>query len=502
MIVTQQQIDRLHRQLAFWLKRWRRDPVAYAIEHLGMIPTYQQAQICRAIPTHRFVAVKSGHGIGKSTVAGMLSNWYLDTHSRPDSLTRIPITGAGGSQLESTFWSELVKTNNMKWPFIKDKYSVGTDRIYNIENPKQWFAVLRTARPENPDALQGFHDCFFVIDEASAIHDKIFEVARGAMGDPNCYGLMMGNPTKKSGYFFNAFQGSAVWKTFTFSSEDSLYEKEYSYEYVDPFGRIIIITHRGRQTAAWVQDMEKEFGRNSNTFRIRVLGEFANQGEDLIIEDRWTENVFVNPKSEDKERKRVMGVDVAWTGDDNSGVVIRKGNNVEFLQEWHGCDPIETSEKVQLIQQEWNCDRIYIDTNGIGAGTYADLKREKYPVYAVNVSEKAPEDSSKFKPRRLRDALWWYAREFIRLNPVHFSGSKDDDIWKKLQRELNIPTYKIKDGKIVAESKDDLKKRGLKSPNLADAYNMTMLYDRETTPLKMAKKKKKKKKKYASWKVV
>ena len=508
MRVSQKFIDKLHFNLAFWLKRWERDPVAYAIEYLGLIPTYQQAKVLRALVTYRFVAAKSGHGIGKSVLAAIATNWYLDTKHRPDLLTRVAITGSGGSQLESTFWSELSRLNNMKWRFLKDQYTVKTDRMYNIENPNQCFAVLRTARQDNPDALAGFHDCLFIIDEASAIPNKIFEVARGAMGDPNCYGLMLGNPTKLSGYYYDAFQGSEVWKCFTFSSEDSLYEEEYSYHYVDSFGNLIEITHRGRQTKAWVSDMEKDFGRNSNVFKIRVLGEFASLGEDLVIEPRWTENIFTNPPQEDtKNRKRVMGVDVAWKGDDNSAVVIRQGNEVLFIQEWHGADPTETSERVQLIQQEWKCHKIFVDANGVGAGTYSDLKREKEPVVAVNVSETPPEDfktQGKFKPKTLRDSLWWNSREFIRINPVSFAGNAEHEDWKKLKKELSIPTYEIKGGKIIVESKDAMRKRGLKSPNFADAFNMTMLYDREGKPLPLAAnaQKKKKKKKRPNWKVI
>ena len=63
---------------------------------------------------------------------------------------------------------------------------------------------------------------------------------------------------------------------------------------------------------------------------------------------------------------------------------------------------------------------------------------------------------------------------------VKFAGLPEDKAWKQLKHELLAPTYKIMSGKVVAESKDEMKKRGLRSPNLADALNTTFFQDYET----------------------
>jgi hypothetical protein len=93
-MVTPYEIVRVEKSLCFYLRRWYRSPLAYVIEHIGDIPTHQQAQILKAFEHHNFVAVKSGHGIGKSKLTGWLVNWWLDTRGK-----RAPITGAGGDQL-------------------------------------------------------------------------------------------------------------------------------------------------------------------------------------------------------------------------------------------------------------------------------------------------------------------------------------------------------------------------------------------------------------------
>ena len=93
-------------------------------------------------------------------------------------------------------------------------------------------------------------------------------------------------------------------------------------------GDIQIITVNGRQTQAWVDDMKEEFGEHSNTFKIRVLGEFGSGNADLLVEPQWLKDAYLQVPIRDKKRKRVMGVDVGYTGDDDSGVVIRQGDDV------------------------------------------------------------------------------------------------------------------------------------------------------------------------------
>ena len=101
-----------------------------------------------------------------------------------------------------------------------------------------------------------------------------------------------------------------------------------------------------------------------------------------------------------------------------------------------------------------------------------------YPVIKVHCSESAPADKDG-ECRTLRDWLWWKSRKFFRSRPVHFDGLPEDPVWKQMKMELLAPTYKIASGKVVAESKDDMKKRGLRSPNLADALNTTFFQDYE-----------------------
>ncbi len=495
MRLSQIQLDKMQKDLAFWIKRWSEYPLAYVIECVGDIPTYQQAEILNAVPEYRFVSGVSGHGIGKSKLTGWMVNWYLDCHARPGRLTRVPITGAGGSQLNSTMWAEVNTVNDAKWPFLGKRYKINDEMMYCLESPKTWFAVLRTARVENPDALQGFHECFFVIDEGSAVPDKIFEVARGAMGDPGSYGLMLGNPTRTSGYMYEAHHNpDSVWHCMQFSSEDSIAEEEYSYDYVDPMGNIITITHNGRQTRKWVKDMKTEFGENSNVYRIRVLGKFANESQDLVVESRWLNDIENNPKNaENAKHLKIMGVDVGYTSDP-SGAVIRQGMEIYHIEEWKcNGDTTITEDKVIKLQEEFECDKIGVDPIGVGAGVYDNLRKKGLPVYKADVREVAPTPNDA-KCDKLRDWLWWKCRHFFQKCTVHINSSINSDTLKKLKKEVCYPTYTTEGNKLKVESKKDMKKRGLKSPNIADALNITFLQDFPKEVVKHNPKNKRKKK--------
>ena len=477
--LTPAEIERVRSELRFWLRRWRGSPLSYVIEMLGDVPTHQQAEILRAFERHPFVAVASGHGIGKTRLMGWLVNWWLDTRGKV-----APITGAGGDQLGVTVWKEVADTCRRKWPWLADRYDCLTEELRCKEDPLISRAVLRTARPDNNDALQGFHDCMFFIDEGSGVRDAIFEVASGAMGDPGNHGFMAGNPTKTSGYMYRVFHGKTFWHCLQFSSEDSLSTEEYAYPYVDPMGELRMIKCRGRQTPEWIQAMRDQYGLTSNVYRYRVLGQFANEGNDFIVPGEEIEKAWTQRPPGSVRHPRRLGVDPAWMGDDDTGVVVREGERILHAESWHGFDLVESFERVKILFNEWKCDYIHVDAIGVGAGLHDmfahSICRGKigYPVIKVMASERAPDDGEA-SCRTVRDWLWWRCRQFFRTKAPVFVGTPQTGAFGQLAQEIGEPTYKITGGRVVAESKDDMKKRGLKSPNLADALNLTFYGDAE-----------------------
>jgi hypothetical protein len=236
--------------------------------------------------------------------------------------------------------------------------------------------------------------------------------------------------------------------------------------------------------------MRTDYGVNSNTYRVRVLGEFANMGRDQVVEDRFLERVFshglgkLGKEKHKRTYKRRMGIDPAWTGDDDTGVVIREGDEILHVESWHGFDIVESFQRAKIIFDEWDCDALHVDAVGVGAGLFDIFRHTNYkggmgyPAIKVMCNESSPVDEDG-ECAKLRDWLWWKCRKFFRARNVKFAGRPDDPAWKQLVDEIMAPTYKIQNGKIKVEGKDEMKTRGLRSPNLADALNLTFFEDFE-----------------------
>lgn len=431
---------------------WRQiGPAEFAREVLGATPTAQQIEAGKAIVERRRVSIRSGHGTGKSTFLAWCVLWFLACYFP----AKIPATAPTGHQLDDVLWSEIAKWHRImsdRMPVFAAEFVWSAERFCLKSAPNESFAVARTARPEKPEALQGFHaeNILFLIDEASGVADNVFEVAEGALSTEGAFVVMTANPTRQSGYFFDSHHKMrAQWAALHWSGEDSpMVSRQY------------------------VENMEKKYGRHSPIFKVRVLGEFVMAADGVISLELCEAARIrdVEPSTPDV----VWGIDVARFGDDSSAIAKRQGNvQIEPVREWWGKDTMQT---VGIIKAEWDKtpDRlrpraINVDVIGIGAGVVDRLKEMELPVVGVNVAEaESANANSDVQFNRLRDELWWKGRLWLEAKDCKLA---DDD---ETIGELTTPTYTIlSNGRIQVERKDDLKKRGVKSPNRADAWLLT-----------------------------
>ena len=260
--------------------------------------------------------------------------------------------------------------------------------------------------------------------------------------------MMCGNPTRSDGYFYDAFHNDRdKWHCMTVSCEDG--------EYVDP---------------KFISDMADKYGENSNVFRVRVLGEFPTQSDDVLlplhlVEDATRRDVEAGPTT-----PVVWGLDVARFGSDRSALAKRQGNIlIEPIKTWQNKDLMELAGIVlaeyDAVPYSMRPQAIYIDAIGLGAGLADRLRELDLPAVAVAVSETA---SLKDRFNRLRDELFWSAREWFEARDCYMP---EDDT---LIAELTGIRYKyLSSGKLKIESKDEMKKRGQRSPDTADAFVLT-----------------------------
>jgi hypothetical protein len=417
------------------------DPVGFAREVIGCKPTKDQVQILEAVAQHGHVAVRSGHGIGKSTAMSLVALWFLAT--RPHS--KIPMSAPTSHQLFDILWSEMIKWyHQMKKPY-KDMFAYTSEMFYHKNYRESWAIFPRTARPDKPESLQGFHakHLLFLLDEAAGIDNRIFEVAEGALTSKDNFVLMAGNPTRLSGFFYDAFhRDRRIWKTMYFSSLDSpLVNKKYP------------------------KRMAKKYGETSNVYRVRVLGDFPTSEEDQLIGVDLLEAAVDRhiPLSGDL----TWGLDPARFGSDATALVKRRGDTVLSISTVRGYNTMQTvGWVVSQVEDDGNRpSTIFVDTIGIGGGIADRLRELGYPAVDVNVGEKSGTPDKYFN---LRAELWCAYRDW--LAEGHCSLPDDE----ALIAESSTIKYSFDSaGRIKIEKKEDMKKRGLPSPDRADALCLT-----------------------------
>lgn len=419
----------------------------FVLDELCQSPDPWQVEALQAIERHSHVAIRSGHDVGKTALMAWTAIWYLLTHFP----CIVPVVANTRQQLRDVTWAEIGRWTRRLRPELRARLDIGIERIALRDNPEMAFMVARAASKDNPEALQGFHsqNLLFLLEEASGIDDIVFEVARGALASRHAKVLMIGNPTRTGGYFHAAFHGSRdVWHCMH-----------------------VPWAPRPWTSPAYPDEVAREYGERSNVYRVRVLGEFPISMDDAVIPLEWIEPAVDRDVALKPHRGITWGLDVG-RGGDASCLVKRHGNHVlEPAILWKDADTMVIAGRVARQWRETPADRrpasINVDVIGIGAGVHDRLRELGLPSVGINVGEtQSLDDPERFL--RLRDELWFRAREWFQQRDCVIPHDA------LLIGELSAPSYRLtSSGKIKVESKDEMKERGLRSPNAADAFCLT-----------------------------
>jgi len=421
------------------------NPVLFVETIIGAKPQKWQADALMAVARNDRVSIKSGHGVGKTAFQSWLVLWWLLTHYP----CKVAVTANTAHQLSDVLWTEIDKWARSLPEGFKNLLEFKSDKI-SLKGASDSFAVARTSRRENPEALQGFHseNMLFICEEASGIPDVVFQVGEGAMSTQGAKTVMCGNPTRSDGFFYESFHNQRhMWHNITVSCHDA---STVSPEFLD--------------------NMSAKYGEESNVYRVRVLGEFPTQSDDVLVPLYIVEEATKRDIEPSPTTPTVWGLDVARFGGDRSALAKRQGQVlIEPIKTWQNKDLMELAGIVLTEYEACNYQNrpqaIYIDAIGLGAGLADRLRELDLPAVAVSVSETA---SLKERFGRLRDELFWNAREWFEGRDVKIP---EDDT---LIQEITGIRYKyLSTGKLKVESKDEMKRRGHRSPDVADAFVLT-----------------------------
>lgn len=389
------------------------------------------------------IAVASGHGIGKSALVGMVTTWAMSTCPE----TRIVVTANTEGQLRTKTWPEISKwvrlASNADW------WAVPAMSMYEREHEKSWRADAVPWSANNTEGFAGLHNegkrIVLIYDEASGIDDLLWEVSEGALTDSNTeiIWLAFGNPTQNTGRFRQCFGSHRhLWKTHQIDS------------------RTVEGTNR-----EYLEGLVTTYGEDSDFVRVRVRGVFPRAGVSQFIPIDVVEAAQTRQITADPGAPMVLGVDIARFGDDQSVIRGRKGRDGRVIKpiKWRGMDTVFSANRIAEAIDTYRPDGVFIDGGGVGGGVVDILKNRGYRVIEVNFGG-TPRDEKKYANKRAE--MYGEARDWM------VTGAIDTD--QQLADDLTGPEYAYdKDGRIQLEKKADMKKRGLASPDDADAFVLT-----------------------------
>lgn len=428
------------------LLRLRDDPSLFVRNIIGAEPQEWQQRALNLIRDNDRVSIVSGHGTGKTTYLAWLCLWWLTTRHP----VKIAMTANTANQLSDVLMGEIANWTRRMHPAFRDQLEFRADKI-SLKGSPDSAVYARVSRKEQPESLQGFHspNMLFIIDEASGVPDIIFEVGQGSLSTPGAKIVMTGNPTRTSGFFWASHNTQAHrWATMRVSCMDA--------DTVRP---------------EFIEEMREMYGEDSNQFRIRVLGEFGTADDDTIIPAHLVDAAIARDVEPIAGIQPVWGLDVARFGADRTALAKRRGNTlIEPIKSWQDKDLMQICG---IVLQEYDAcsydDRpseILVDVIGLGAGVVDRLREMDFcEVRGINVSKSAALNE---KYVRQRDELWFRLREWLEARDCSMPA---DDL---LKSELVSPRFSFQsNGKLKVESKDQMKRRGMRSPDLADALVLT-----------------------------
>jgi hypothetical protein len=468
-----------------YINTWKADWNKFAREYFRVTLDPDQAAILEAIQHNRRVSVRSGTARGKDFVAAVASLCFLYLHYP----SKVILTAPTDRQVKKIMLSEVKKLYNKALFPLGGK--VLNDAI-TFEKDSTWYLLGFKSSDENTESWTGFHspNLMVVVTEASGLSQTTFDAIEGIL-QGNSRLVLCFNPNRASGEAYNSTR-SKLYKSFKLNCLNSPNVKakkiiipgQVDYKWVKEKldkGWATPIKETQINKAKHDFQFEGTWYRPTDLFRIKVLGEFPEQSEDILIPLSWIE--AANEKWERISKNEeilqqylsqtlYLGADIAGMGRDLTSLCHRYENYVHRFEPVSSNDHMVASGTIKQILKRKN-SYAFIDTIGEGAGVYSRLDEQgvknaiscKGSYHAKGLTDITGE----YKFLNLRAYMYWALRDAINPNnPNSLALPKDED----LTQELTETKWEFgSDGKIKIEPKEKIKERIGRSPDKADSLS-------------------------------
>lgn len=448
-------------------RQWIGDPVSWLQGRLGEFAWSKQQDILRSVAAHRRTAVHSCHESGKSYIAARVAAWWIDTHKPGEAF--VVTSATTGDQVKAVLWREigraqsklgLGRSNQTEW-YLNVAQANGMSR-------EELVAIGRKPSDYNPTAFQGIHARFVLVifDEAAGIPGgtsdqphSLWEAADSLIANDASRFLAIGNPDDPQSEFAEVCKPGSGWNVLGI---DAFETPNFTGEYTPEAVKQVLI---GK---TWVEEKRKKWGEDNPLWLSKIRGQFPAKTVDGLIPTAWITAAQARtlPKGEPRE----LGVDVGAGGAGRNTVALREGPVVRIIRRDQESDTMQSCGNLLNDLRETGAERAKVDEIGVGRGLVDRATEQSAPVLGINVGLPA-RDKEAYE--NIRAEGYWLLRERFGEGSIDLDP-QDDDLAAQL---ADLRFKRSSRGRIIIESKAEMRRRGKASPDDADSVMLAFLPD-------------------------
>jgi hypothetical protein len=440
-----------------------RDPVEWTRNRLDEFLWSKQREIMRAVLKHRHTAVPAAHDVSKSHTVSRLAAWWVEEH--PPGEAFVVWSAPTENQTKAIVGREIARAHRRGGLAgritLDGRWYVGPKDAEELVAYGRKPADLVDAS-QAMQSFQGIHARYVlvILDEATGIPPWLWDAAESLATNEGSRIIAIGNPDDPSSRFEEACRPGSGWHVVRIPAQDS---PNFTNEWVPEYLRDLLISR------TWVEERRQRWGTDSPLYKSKVLAEFPDTSDDAVVTPALIKRAQMAQLP--ATGRGCYGLDVARFGHDSTQLYRQRGGVIRFVSEWHKADTTETAQRAQALVQ-WDTP-VAIDADGIGGGVYDQLRRLRHhtgnPVWCVAfTSQDKMRNPLRFYTRR--SELWWQFRELMEDGAIDLDPEDDD-----LAAQLQAPKWDMRSGRIRVETKEEMRARGVASPDKADAAIMSVL---------------------------